>query len=243
MEGDFSNTSDQITLNKGKRKLVELEDYPITDEEYGLLEYDCIKANLDFSDNQPRVLLDFDPNMLLEGDYLIDLLTKGRSVIYDHFLTRDLSEEDTTSCINEFKFEHLNMGFNNSDEDCVTLHDAILEKCKGIITSKNIKYDNIKPFSIDYLDYLKKLRLNIADDSISNLAEAFNDTSNSNLSEADISGLASSSVSHVVDPPFSDIEKGSSSNVADNIRLNKQHGLEPEKIRALLNELTRGQKN
>ena len=243
MERAIQQDTDSRITDKGKRKMVEFEDYPVTDEEYDLSEYDCIRANLYFVDNRPRVLLDFDPNMLLEEDYLIDLLTKGRSVIYYHYLSRNLSEEDITNCIDEFKFEHLNMGFENSDKDYVKLHDAFLKKCKGIMTSKNIKHDNIKPFSTDYIDYLKKSRLNIADSSISDLAEGSNYASNSNLAEANISDLASFSISDVVYPPVSDLEEASSSNVADNTSLDKEHGLEPAEIRALLNELRSRQKN
>jgi hypothetical protein len=209
MERAIQPYTDSIITDRGKRKMVEFEDDPVIDEEHDLLDYNCIRANLDFNDNQLRVLLDFNPDMLLEEDYLIDLLTKGRSAIYYHYLTRNFSEEDIINCIDEFKFEHVNMGFENSDTDSIKLHDAFLKKCKGIMTSKNITHDNIKPFSTDYIDYLKKSRLNIADDSISDLAEAYNYASNSNLAEANVSDLASFSISDVVYPPVSDLEEAS----------------------------------
>jgi hypothetical protein len=217
---NYTITDNNLALNSNKIKIVELEGSPVIGEQDSFYEYDCISAKLDFTIAGPRVTLNFDVNNLKEEDYLLNILTKGRSLLYDHYVKLGYLEEGVECCVAYYRFTDVLTGENNGENSIGKLYETLYEQCNPIFESKGIEVnggDKVNLFSTDYISHLKASKSDVPDGSITNLEYGYNSNleqaSSSNAIYAPVSDLAEDFNINQVDASTSYLEYGYNSNL------------------------------
>jgi hypothetical protein len=215
---NYTITDNNLALNSNKRNIVELEGSPVIDEQEFFGEFNCISAKLDLLFDDPRVTLIFDVNKLKKEDYLLHILSKGRAILYDHYLNLGCSEEVIECCVAYYRFTNVLTEEKIGENRIGKLYETLYEKCYPIFESKGIEVnggDKVNLFSTDYICHLEASSSNEIYAPFSDLAEDFNinqvDASTSYLENGYNSNLEQASSSNAIYAPFSDLAEDSES--------------------------------